>query len=73
MKSKCENGNVSKLKVKANSQKENMIYTEQDCLDIKEPQEGVNRITLVHHNLQNPRPTRQQINRSNYICYTKHN
>lgn len=65
MKPVRENGNVSKLKVNTNSHKENMIYTEQDCLVIKEQQEGVSRKTLVHHNLQNPRPTCHQINRQN--------
>jgi hypothetical protein len=45
-----------------NNQKVNRIYTEQDSLVINEPQEEVNRETSVHHNLQNPSPTRCQVN-----------
>jgi hypothetical protein len=40
-----------------------MIYTEQDCLVVKELQGGVNRKTLEHHNLQNSRPICHQISR----------
>jgi hypothetical protein len=67
MKTVCEN----KPRAKNNSQKENMMHTEQDCFIIKESQEELNRKTKVQHNLQNRRLTRQQTNiKEEIVTYT---
>jgi hypothetical protein len=71
MKWVCENENENKPKVKNNSQKENMMHTEQNCLVIKELQEELNRKTTVQHNLQNSRLTHRQKNtKAEIVTYT---
>jgi hypothetical protein len=67
MKTVCEN----KPRAKNNSQKENMMHTEQDCFIIKESQEELNRKTKVQHNLQNRRLSRQQTSiKEEIVTYT---
>jgi hypothetical protein len=53
---------VNKSRVRNNRQKGNKMYSDQDCLIIKEPQEELNRKTKGRHNRQNSNVTRQQSN-----------